>query len=195
MNIDVQEQDREALRQLMAHAEIYATQAMRNNGQVPATLFIKGLEGPLMLRPPSFTDDKSKDRFAAMARLTCLAHGATATVLVAESWLKMAKPGKRLDLSIPPSESPDRQEVLIFMGETRRGGCQKFLPILRDGSGRFLGFGAAPTIDCDEVKGRFAQFLPEHYPDLDVQREARELLNRVVHDRERGRREERGFAM
>jgi hypothetical protein len=195
MYIDVQKQDRETLQQLMTHAEIFATQAMRSNGQVPTTLFIQTLDGPLMLRPPQFTGEESKDRFVELARLTCVAHGATATVLVAESWMKTATQDKRLDLSVPPSQSPDRQEVVIFMGEARFAGCQKFQPILRSGDGRFAGFGEAPRIDCDTVKGRFAQFLPEKYPDFDTQRAARELLDRMIHHRGRDERQERGFAM
>ena len=111
--------------------------------------------------------------------------------------MKTAKPGKRLDLSTPPSQSPDRQEVLIFMGETRHGGCQKMLPMIRSDSGRFVGFGQAPTIECDAVHGRFAKFLPKEYPDLHTQHVAQELLRHEPYTREpkRERRRDRGFAM
>lgn len=195
MNINIQEHDREALKELMTHAELYANQLMRSTGQVPPALFIQTLDGPMMLRPGNSFDERGRDDFAATARLACIAHGATATVMVAESWLKMAKPGQRLDLSVPPSQSPDRQEIVALMGETRFGLCQKSMPILRAGDGRFIGFREAPTIEGCQARGRFAQFLPERYPDLETQREAQELLHRKQRGHERRGDEEKEFAM
>jgi hypothetical protein len=195
MYIDVQQQDREALKELMTHAEIYATRTMQVGGGVTPTLFIQTLDGPIMLRTENFRGEQSKDDFAKTARLMCVAHGATATVLVSEAWMRSAKKGEHLDVTKAPSQSPDRQEVLIFMGETRHGGgCQKFLPMVRDEAGRFLGFGESPTIDCDKIKGRFANFLAEKYPDFEDQREARELLRRTVEEKERRPGRDMGYA-
>src|SRR5581483_4124888 len=105
------------------------------------------------------------------------AHGATAAVFVSEAWMRCAEDGKRLDLSTPPSQAPDRREAVVLMGETRSGVFQKFLPILRYGNGKFKGFGEAPEVPADHVVGRFAQFLSPEVPTEEQRREARMLLN------------------
>lgn len=47
------------------------------------------------------------------------------------------KKDQPLDLSVAPSQSPDRQEVLIlFMGKSREGHIHKSLPIVRAERGR-----------------------------------------------------------
>ncbi len=74
------------------------------------------------------------------------------------------KNDKPLDLSVAPSQSPDRQEVLVIIGETREGHLHRSLPILRARNGKFAGFGEATEIRPDSVEGRFAQFLPEMTP-------------------------------
>lgn len=179
MQINVQELEREALKQLMTHAELFALQSMRTIGQVPATLFIQTVEGPIALRPRSLGSTEAKDDFAATARLMCIAHKASATVLVAESWFRTAKKGQSLDLSVAPSEAPDRQEIVAIMGETRYGAAQKMLPIMRT-AGRFEGFGEALAVESGrgdyKTQGRFSSFLPEQYPDQHSQDRAREIL-------------------
>src|SRR6266567_1027437 len=71
----------ESLEDLLAQAEHYANFSMHNIGRLPATLFLIGLEGPLMLMPESLADDSAKDDFANNARLMCIAYGATAVVM------------------------------------------------------------------------------------------------------------------
>ena len=126
----------ESLDDLLAQAEHYANFSMRNVGRLPATLFLIGPDGPMMFMPDSIADDKEKDNFADMARLTCIAHAATACVMALEAWMKTATPGEKMDMTEPPSEAFDRQEVIVLMGESRDGQKQKFLPI-RDSSHRF----------------------------------------------------------
>ena len=188
------DEDRDALKDLVARAEIYANQAIMKAGQVPPTLFMQTLNGPLMFTPTTFTSEESKEHFAATARLMCIAHGATATLFVAEGWTRFAKKGEPLDLSKMPSQCPDRQETLMLMGEAWQATSQKLLPIMRSESGQFVGFGEAHSIEADAVKGRFAQFLPDKYPSLEEQHRAKEFLQRHVQEVKRERGEERGMS-
>src|ERR1019366_6872028 len=77
-----------------------------------------------------------------------------------EAWMKTAKPGEKLDMTEPPSESFDRQEVIVLMGEARDGQKQKFLPIIRSGNGKFFGLGETTVPGMDRMEGRFAGILP-----------------------------------
>ena len=72
----------------------------------------------------------------------------------------MSAPDGTLDLSVPPSESLLRQEIVILTGESRTGSRQKILPIIRTGAGGFFGFGEFKNPDGTSFQGRFAQILP-----------------------------------
>ncbi len=151
----------ESLDDLLVNAEHYANFSMRNMGRMPPTLFLIGVNGPFMFIPDNLTDEHAKDDFATTARLMCIAHAATVAVMALEAWMKCAKPGEKLDMTEPPSEAFDRQEVIVLMGESRDAQKQKFLPIIRSGNGKFFGFGESNVPDgIDQMKGRFAQILP-----------------------------------
>jgi hypothetical protein len=77
----------------MTHAEGYADHAMRQIGHVPPALLAKCPDGLLLFTPNSLADERAKNDFANTARLICVAYSVTATVLVVESWMKLAKPG------------------------------------------------------------------------------------------------------
>ncbi len=150
----------QTLDDLLAQAEHYATFCMRNSGKMSPTLFLIGAEGPLMFVPASLTDADEKDAFATAARLMCITHAATVAVMALEAWMKCAKPGEKLDMTEPPSEAFDRQEVIVLMGESHHGQKQKFLPIVRSDNGKFFGFGESDMPGLDKMEGRFAQILP-----------------------------------
>ncbi len=133
---------------------------MRNSGKMAPTLFLIGADGPMMFVPASLTDETEKDAFATTARLMCIAHAATVCVMAMEAWMKTAKPGEKLDMTEPPSEAFDRQEVVILMGEDRTVQKQKFLPIIRSGNGKFFGFNESDMPQLDSMEGRFAGILP-----------------------------------
>src|ERR1035438_219358 len=109
----------ETLDDLLAQAGHYAHFCMGRSGTMAPTLFLIGADGPLMFVPPSLENESEKDAFATVARFMCIAYGATAAVMAMEAWLKTAKPNEPLDLSEPPSEAFDREEV---RSEERRVG-------------------------------------------------------------------------
>jgi hypothetical protein len=167
----------ETLDDLLAQASHYAGFCMRNSGIMHPTLFLIGSDGPILFSPKSLANEDEKDAFANVARLMCIAKGATACVMALEAWMKMAKPGETLDTTEPPSESFDRQEVIALMGEDRTGQRQKILPIIRSDNGRFFGFGESELPEMDSMQGRFAQILPPNPPTPENQALAEAMLH------------------
>lgn len=62
-------------------------------------------------------DERAKDHFANSAALICIAHDASAVVVILEAWIKVAAPGDTLDLTERPSEALDRREVVVLSGK------------------------------------------------------------------------------
>ena len=166
----------ETLDDLMAQAEHYAGFCMRNSGRMPPTLFLIGPDGPLLFMPQSVADAGAKDDFATNARLMCIAHAATAVVMALEAWMKTAKPDEQMDMTEPPSEAFDRQEVIVLMGESTGGQQQKFLPIIRSDNEKFFGFGEPNAPGFDKMEGRFAQLLPSKVVDAQTRLVAQAML-------------------
>jgi hypothetical protein len=188
----------EALEELMKSAELLAQTEMRTQGKVHPTLLMNGADGIGMLQPKQLASEREKDHFLQVGRLTCIAHGAIATVLVTESWMVTPKRGEQLDLSVPPSKSPNRQEVVTIMGETRQGHAQKILPIVRSEQGEFIGFSMGnPDMEAKDVnvKGRFSQFLSITEPDDEARELAKEVLRRIGLSRQKKQEERKDRGM
>ena len=133
---------------------------MRKFGFVPLTLVARGEHGVVFLSPYHLADDSAKDQFAQIARLVCVAHAATAAVLVLESWLAPIGSDMSGDGFASPSQSPDRREVVVLAGESDSGSRQTILPIVRARDGQFREFGKGEVVPTDSVSGRFARLLP-----------------------------------
>jgi hypothetical protein len=178
MKIAQDDEGREAVQELMEQAEVMVHHSMRENGAITPTLLIHGVNGNGMYCPEEMAGADSKDRFVDKARLICVAEGADATVFISEAWLRTVKEdAKPLDLSIPPSQAPDRVEIVVVMGETREAHFQKLLPILRTGEGKFMGFGEIRELgEAEKVEGRFANFVPPRAPDEKTRMLAKEAL-------------------
>jgi hypothetical protein len=152
---------KQMLEALFHRAEDYALFSMRRFGNVAPVMFTTTPEGDLWLHPPSLTDAQSKDKFANAARLICGAYEANAMVLVLEAWMKEAKPGETMETAELPSESLERQEVVMLMGEAKDGIMQqKFLPVLRYDNRKFFGFGESHMPKDMSFEGRFCHILP-----------------------------------
>jgi hypothetical protein len=191
---NIHEQERKHLEDLMVDADLFAKHSMNETGGVPPTLFIHGANGKTLLSPDDFSGERAKDEFSETARLMCVAQDADATVFLSEAWMRQAVPGEEPDASKLPSQCPDRQEMLIMMGETR--GCcqQRMLPMERSEDGKFLGFGQEQKMEADRVEGRLANFIPAEYPDGREREMASEALAErgvEMEEQERERRMER----
>ena len=165
------------LETLTAYAEGYAEFAMKNIGRVPPTMLAVSPEGLLHFLPESLADERAKDDFANIGRLICAAYGVTSAVMILEAWVKMGKPGEKLDMETPLSEAFDREEFVVVMGETQGRKKQRFLPIIRTGVGEFFGFGEFDASKFEGgIEGRFAGMLPPKEPT----RETREMTLAVL---------------
>src|ERR1035437_9867732 len=111
-----------------------------------------------------------------MSLRTDSTHAATAIVMALEAWMKTATPGEKMDMTEPPSEAFDRQEVIVLMGESRDDQKQKFLPIIRSGNGKFFNLGETTVPGMDNMTGRFAQILPPKVADAQMRLLAKNML-------------------
>jgi len=160
--------------ELLARAEDFACFSMRTRGKVPPGLIAVGPSGSIFFAPSTMDDVRTKDNFANMARLICIAHGATAAVLIIEAWMAVVAGDGSLDQ--PPSEALNRREVVMLTCETRSGVRQKILPIIRTGVGGFWAFGDYDGPPAGSLQGRFTQFLLPKMPSKALQDHARRLL-------------------
>jgi len=166
-----------SLDDLLARAEHYAEFSMRQMGRVPPTFLALCPSGLTFYLPEAMGDERAKDNFAHTARLICLAHDASAVVMILEAWMKLAAPGETLDPKERPSEAIDRREVVVLAGEARGTQKQKFLPIIRTDAGGFFGFGESDVPQFDSLQGRFAEILPPHPATKERQAQARLQLH------------------
>jgi hypothetical protein len=166
------------LENLLQQAEHYSEYMMTgSSASVPATLMALTPEGFIMHIPNRFKNETDKEQFAKTIRLMAVGYKATAVAMISESWIVTKKSRDReLDLSVPPSQSPDREEVVAIMAESREGRAQRFLFIQRDSAGRFTGFGTSLLPQIQEIEGRFAGLLPPSQPTDEMAMAARNLL-------------------
>jgi hypothetical protein len=145
---------------LLARAEDYACFSMRTCGKVPPSLIAVGPSGSICYMPSKMANVRAKDDFANVARLICVAHAATAAVIILEAWMKVAGADGLLNLKEPPSEALNRREIVVLNCETRSGCKQRILPIIRTDAGGFFGFGEYAGPADTRFEGRFTQILP-----------------------------------
>ena len=164
------------LEPLAALAKDYALHMMRTTGSVPPTVIADTEDGYLFCVPTALTDDAAKDRFAEVARLFAVAHVANALVMVVEAWARLPDASGHLDTETPPSESPDRKEVVVLMLEDHSRNATGMLPILRDYGGAFTAFGDSGPIHFGESVGRFAGLMPRNKPSVREAAQAKTTL-------------------
>ncbi len=166
------------LENLLQQAEHYSEYMMTGkSASVPPTLMALTPEGFILHIPSKFETDDHKELFSKTIRLMAVGYRASAVAMISESWIVTQKRrGQPPDLSVPPSQSPDREEVVAIMAESREGHAQRFLFIQRDSFGKFTGFGTSLLPQIQEVQGRFAGLLPPKEPTDEMALAARNLL-------------------
>jgi len=164
------------LEPLAAQATNYALHMMRTTGSVPPTVIVDTDEGYVFCMPSSLTSDAAKDRFAEVARLFAIAHSARSLVMIVEAWAKRPDATGHLDTETPPSESPDRQEVVALMLEDHSQNATSLLPILRDTLGVFTAFGDPGPLQFGESTGRFSGLMPRNKPSAREAAQAKSTL-------------------
>ena len=152
------------LHDLLQQAEHYSETSMSSErGAVPLTLMVLSPEGLLVHATNQSDTNEQKDHFAKVARIAAVAYKATAVAVVAETWIAGLddRAGDEMTNLANPSESPDRREAVMIMGESLGTTLTRFLFIQRDSSGKFIGFGTSLLPDMDgPADGRLSAFMP-----------------------------------
>lgn len=164
------------LEPLAAQATDYALHMMRTTGSVPPTVIADTDEGYIFCMPSELTDDSAKDRFAEVARLFAIAHSARSLVMVVEAWVRLPDARGHLDTETPPSQAPDRKEVVVLMLEDHSRNATVMLPILRNADGAFTDFGDPGPMQFGESVGRFSGLMPRNKPSVRDAAQARSTL-------------------
>ncbi len=93
-----------------------------------------------------------------------------------EAWITKSKEGESLDTLTPPSESYDREEVVVLIGQAPQGNITHLLSIHRLGNGKFWNLGEAEDMPADSFEGRFAGMLPPKPADEKTRQMGKVLL-------------------
>jgi hypothetical protein len=148
------------LKTLLVEADRYARIIMKKSGFLAPVMMASTEQGLILFTPDGLSDTGAKDDFANKVRLITASYGADAVVLILESWITKAQPGQNFDAETPPSESYDREEVVVLIGQSPQGNITHLLPIHRLGNGKFWNLGDAEAMAADSFSGRFAELLP-----------------------------------
>lgn len=144
----------------IAEATRYARFTMKQSGFLVPIMMAATDKGIILFSPNSLTDAGAKDDFANKVRLITDSYGASAVVLIVESWITKAKAGEKLDTETPPSESFDREEVVVLIGQAPQGNITHLLPIHHLDNGKFWNLGDADDMPADSFSSRFTGPLP-----------------------------------
>ena len=166
----------QGLEPLARQAQDYALHMMRTTGSVPPAVIADTDEGFVFCMPTALTDDAAKDRFAEVTRLFAIAQSARSIVMIAEAWARLPDARGHLDTETPPSQAPDRKEVVVLMLEDHSRNATRMLPILRDDAGVFTGFGDPGPLQFGESQGRFSGLMPRNKPSVREAAQARITL-------------------
>ena len=94
------------------------------------------------------------------------AQTAKSLVMVVEAWARVPDASGHLDTETPPSQSPDRKEVVVLMLEDHSRNATVMLPILRNAGGEFTAFGDPGPMHFGESVGRFSSLMPKNKPSV-----------------------------
>ncbi len=86
-----------AFQPLIAEATRYARFTMKKSGSLAPIMMASTDQGIIVFSPDSMSDTGAKDDFANKVRLITGSYGASAVVLILESWITKAKVGEKLD--------------------------------------------------------------------------------------------------
>ncbi len=148
------------LHSLITEATRYARFTIKKSGSLAPVMMASTDKGIILFCPNGLTDTGAKDDFANKVRLITASYGASAVVLIVESWITKAKADEPLDALTPPSESYDREEVVVLIGQAPQETITHLLPIHRLGNGKFWNLGDAEDMPADSFEARFAGMLP-----------------------------------
>lgn len=164
------------LDRLASLAKNYAVHMMRTTGSVPPTAIADTEQGFVFCMPTGLTNDAAKDRFANATRLFAIAQTARALVIIVEAWVTTPDPSDHMAAKRPPSQDPNRREMVMLMLEDHTRKATSLLPILRDESGAFAEFGDPGPLHFGGSEGRFVGLMPQNKPSVRESAQAKAAL-------------------
>ena len=132
----------------------------------PPTAIAVTDEGLIFCMPDDLAKEVAKDRFAEVARLLATAYCARALVMIVEAWATMSDADGHFDTNTPPSQSPNRREIVALMLEDHNRSATRLLPIQRDATGTFTKFDDTQLLQYGESSGRFSGLMPRNKPSV-----------------------------
>ena len=96
--------------------------------------------------------------------------------MVVEAWAGLPDANGHLDTDTPPSQAPDRKEVVVLMLEDHSRNATMMLPIVRDEAGAFTAFGDPGRMQFGESMGRFSGLMSRNKPSVREAAQARATL-------------------
>ena len=99
--------------------------------------------------------------------------------MVMEAWARMPDKNGHLDTNTPPSQAPDRKEIVALMLEDRANSATSLLPIIRDVGGKFTEFGDPGPIHFGEAEGRFSGLMKGTSPTTEQSARAKAALQQL----------------
>jgi hypothetical protein len=166
---------------LISEATRYAQVTMKRSGMLAPVMLAAAEQGMILFSPEQLSDTGAKDDFANKVRLITASYGATSVVLIVESWVTRARKDEPLDVNTPPSESLEREEMVVLIAEGQ-GGVHRtlMLPIHRLDNGKFWNLGDAVEMGADTFSGRFAGLLPPKSADEKTRAMGKVLLKAMA---------------
>jgi hypothetical protein len=173
----------------------HAEKVLTTSGEVIPMFIVHGLTGKYAIATP-WRDDREKRQCIEVVRLFCAAHDAYALSMLVEAWTasavhdgtdKDAARSKAL-AGLPPSQRPDRQEVVLALCVTFEAGKrrvrQRMHPIIRGADGKPIGLGLDLHAGDEDtaMEGRMVDILPSPAFPLHLRKMARDLLAKMPSD-------------
>jgi hypothetical protein len=161
-----------AIERHLSHDIRHAERTLMTSGSLIPMMVVHADNGIHVFAMP-WTDQASKVKIIQLVRIFCLANDATALSMIVEAWMatvpivgEASEAARRALRGIPPSQRPDREEVVLATYATWIGGQQKTFkrmhPIIRNAAGAVTGLGLNATDfgPDNEMTGLLTNILP-----------------------------------
>lgn len=116
-------------------------------------------KGAVAVLATPFDGEESKNYAAAVVATVIGLSGVIRYTFASEVWTAKGKPGE-VDLATPPSQQPDRREMLMITGGDRKNGeMAKFWNIVRNRKGQIVDLPFDHEMPHGSMQGRFSGML------------------------------------
>lgn len=167
--------ERKPLDSLLKEAGNYSEFFLKDSGHIkPVYMCITGEDILQMFQYPFEFNEQGKDDFENICRVMTIALEAKAYVVAVEMWVVLANTFK---INYRPSEHPDRQEMIMMVGQDTEQHAQRLFEITRISQGRFWSLNEFRMDGfVSGENGRFRGYMPIKPITPDVKQAAKVAL-------------------